>query len=81
MKVTIHEPTEIGAVYDFTGPAELRDFLRLLTSPQGYANSMPTVSMSADAAYMLAALAVRGEALPRTSAETAGNKAARPARA
>ena len=69
MKITIHEPADIGTVYDFTTPAELRDFLSRLTSPEGYADDGQAVSMSADAAYTLAALAVRGESLPRTDEE------------
>lgn len=58
-----------GIAYDLTTPAELRDFLSRLTSPEGYADDGQAVSMSADAAYMLAALAVRGESLPRTDEE------------
>ena len=59
-----------GIAYDLTTPAELRDFLSRLTSPKGYADNNPlTVTMSADAAYTLAALAVRGESLPRTDEE------------
>lgn len=59
-----------GIAYDFTTPAELRDFLSRLTSPEGYADDSPsTVTLSADAAYTLAALAVRGESLPRTDEE------------
>ena len=58
-----------GIAYDFTTPAELRDFLSRLTSPEGYADDGQAVSMSADAAYMLASLAVRGESLPRTDEE------------
>ena len=70
MKITIHEPADIGTVYDLTAPAELRDFLSRLTSPEGYADDSPsTVTLSADAAYTLAALAVRGESLPRTDEE------------
>ena len=70
MKITIHEPADIGTVYDFTTPAELRDFLSRLTSPEGYADDGPsTVTLSADAAYTLAALAVRGESPPRTDEE------------
>lgn len=69
MKITIHEPADIGTAYDFTTPAELRDFLSRLTTPEGYADDGQAVSMSADAAYMLAALAVRGESLPRTDEE------------
>ena len=57
-----------GIAYDFTTPAELRDFLSRLTSPEGYADDSPsTVTLSADAAYMLSSLAVRGESLPRTT--------------
>ena len=69
MKVTLHLPMSLpgGIAYDFTTPAELRDFLSRLTSPEGYADdNPPTVTMSVDAAYTLAALAVRGESLPRT---------------
>lgn len=72
MKVTLHLPMSLpgGIAYDFTTPAELRDFLSRLTSPEGYADdSPPTVTLSADAAYMLASLAVRGESLPRTDEE------------
>lgn len=72
MKITLHLPAHLpsGAVYDFTTPAELRDFLSRLTSPEGYADdSPPTVTLSADAAYTLAALAARGESLPRTDEE------------
>ena len=72
MKVTLHLPMSLpgGIAYDFTTPAELRDFLSRLTSPEGYADDSPsTVTLSADAAYMLAALAVRGESLPRTDEE------------
>ena len=69
MKITIHEPADIGTAYDFTTPAELRDFLSRLTTPEGYADDGQAVSMSADAAYMLAALAVRWESLPRTDEE------------
>ncbi len=70
MKITIHEPADTGTVYDLTAPAELRDFLSRLTSPEGYADdSPPTVTLSADAAYTLAALAARGESLPRTDEE------------
>lgn len=58
-----------GITYDFATPAELRDFLSRLTSPEGYADDGQAVSMSADAAYMLASLAVRGESLPRTDEE------------
>lgn len=59
-----------GIAYDLTTPAELRDFLSLLTSPEGYADDSPsTVTLSADAAYTLAALAVRGESPPRTDEE------------
>lgn len=58
-----------GIAYDLTTPAELRDFLSRLTSPEGYADDGQAVSMSADAAYMLASLAVRGESLPRTDEE------------
>ncbi len=72
MKVTLHLPMSLpgGIAYDFTTPAELRDFLSRLTSPEGYADDSPsTVTLSADAAYMLASLAVRGESLPRTDEE------------
>lgn len=72
MKVTLHLPMSLpgGIAYDFTTPAELRDFLSRLTSPKGYADDSPsTVTLSADAAYTLAALAVRGESLPRTDEE------------
>lgn len=72
MKITLHLPMSLpgGIVYDFTTPAELRDFLSRLTSPEGYADDSPsTVTLSADAAYMLAALAVRGESLLRTDEE------------
>lgn len=69
MKITIHEPADTGTVYDLTAPAELRDFLSRLTTPEGYADDGQAVSMSADAAYMLASLAVRGESLPRTDEE------------
>ena len=72
MKVTLHLPMSLpgGIAYDFTTPAELRDFLSRLTSPEGYADDSPsTVTLSADAAYMLASLAVRGESLLRTDEE------------
>ena len=72
MKVTLYLPMSLidGSTYDVTTPAELRDFLSRLTSPEGYADdSPPTVTLSADAAYMLASLAVRGESLPRTDEE------------
>ena len=71
MKVTLHLPMSLpgGIAYDLTTPAELRDFLSRLTSPEGYADDGQAVSMSADAAYMLASLAVRGESLPRTDEE------------
>ena len=72
MKITLHLPMSLpgGIAYDFTTPAELRDFLSRLTSPEGYAGDSPsTVTLSADAAYTLAALAVRGESLPRTDEE------------
>ena len=72
MKITLHSPMSLpgGIAYDFTTPAELRDFLSRLTSPEGYADdSPPTVAMSTDAAYMLAALAVCGESLLRTNEE------------
>lgn len=55
MKVTLHLPMSLpgGIAYDFTTPAELRDFLSRLTSPEGYADDSPsTVTLSADAAYM-----------------------------
>lgn len=72
MKITLHLPMSLldGSTYDLTTPAELRDFLSRLTSPKGYADDSPlTVTLSADAAYMLASLAVRGESLPRTDEE------------
>lgn len=71
MNITLHLPMHLPGeiAYNFTGPAELRDFLSRLTSPEGYADDGQAVSMSADAAYMLAALAVRGESLPRTDEE------------
>ena len=53
MKVTLHLPMSLpgGIAYDFTTPAELRDFLSRLTSPEGYADDSPsTVTLSADAA-------------------------------
>ena len=72
MKITLHLPMSLpgGIAYDLTTPAELRDLLSWLTSPEGYADDSPsTVTLSADAAYTLAALAVRGESLPRTDEE------------
>ena len=84
MKITLHLPVHLpsGAVYDFTTPAELRDSLSRLTSPEGYADdSPPTVTLSADAAYTLAALAARGESLPRTDEERHAAERHNPARA
>ena len=81
MKITLHLPAHLpsGAVYDFTTPAELRVFLSRLTSPEGYADdSPPTVTLSADAAYTLAA---RGESLPRTDEERHAAERHNPARA
>ena len=72
MNITLHLPMHLpgGIAYNFTGPAEMRDFLSRLISPEGYADdNPPTVTMSVDAAYMLAALAARGESLPRTDEE------------
>lgn len=64
MKIVITNTT-----YEFTNLAELRDFLSQLTTQNGFADSGQTVSMSADVAYMLAALAARKEILPRTDEE------------
>lgn len=64
MKIVITNTT-----YEFTNLAELRDFLSQLTTQNGFADSGQTVSMSADVAYMLAALAAREEILPRTDEE------------
>lgn len=71
MKIVIHDykSSAIGTMYDLATPAELRGFLSQLTTQDGFADSGPAVSMSADAAYMLAALAARGEMLPRTGEE------------
>lgn len=71
MKIVIHDYKSSGtdATYDLTTPAELRNFLSQLATQDGFADSGPTVSMSADAAYMLAALAARKESLPRTDEE------------
>lgn len=60
MKITLHLPAHLpsGAVYDFTTPAELRDFLSRLTSPEGYADRSTEqhnqiTERSAVAAYLL----------------------------
>ena len=66
MNITLHLPMHLpgGIAYNFTGPAEMRVFLSRLISPE-----QTLKKMSVDAAYMLAALAARGEILPRTDEE------------
>lgn len=43
MKITLHLPMSLpgGIAYDFTTPAELRDFLSRLTSPEGIRRRQP----------------------------------------
>lgn len=70
MKITFRGPGKVNVAYSFSNFSQLRNFLSELVTPEGYADGgVSVVSLSSDAAYILAAFAARGENLPRTDEE------------